>query len=237
GGGESGYIAPDPRDPEIVYAGSYGGEITRYDHRTEQEKNITPWPINPIGAAAADQKYRFQWTEPIIFSPHDPKVLYFAAQVLFKSSDEGMSWQIISPDLTRNDKSKQVAAGGPITKDNTGVEVYDTIFSVVESPQQKDLIWVGKDDGLVQVTTDGGKNWSNVTPKGMPEWGTVDMIEASPHAAGTAYVAVQRHKMEDFAPYIFKTTDFGKTWTSISKGIPAEAFVHAVREDKKRKGL
>lgn len=237
GGGESGYIAPDPHDPEIVYAGSYGGEITRYDHRTEEEKNITPWPINPIGAAAADQKYRFQWTEPIVFSPHDPKALYFAAQVLFKSSDEGMSWQIISPDLTRNDKSKQVAAGGPITKDNTGVEVYDTIFSVVESPLQKDLIWAGSDDGLVHVTTDGGKNWSNVTPKAMPEWGTVDMIEASPHAAGTAYVAVQRHKMDDFAPYIFKTTDFGKTWTSISNGIPADAFVHAVREDLKRKGL
>ncbi len=237
GGGESGYIAPDPHDPEIVYAGSYGGEITRYDHRTEQTKDVTPWPINPIGAAAADQKYRFQWTEPIVFSPHDAKTLYFAAQVLFKSSDEGMSWQIISPDLTRNDKTKQVAAGGPITKDNTGVEVYDTIFSVVESPLQKDLIWVGTDDGLVQVTTDGGKNWSNVTPKGMPEWGTVDMIEASPHAAGTAYVAVQRHKMDDFAPYIFKTTDFGKTWTSLSNGIPADAFVHAVREDRKRKGL
>ena len=237
GGGESGYLAPDPRDPEVVYAGSYGGEITRYDHRTEQEKNITPWPINPIGAAAADQKYRFQWTEPIVFSPHDPKTLYFAAQVLFKSSDEGMSWQIISPDLTRNDKGKQVAAGGPITKDNTGVEVYDTIFSVVESPLQKDLIWAGSDDGLVHVTTDGGKKWSDVTPKGMPEWGTVDMIEASPHAAGTAYVAVQRHKMDDFAPYIFKTTDFGKTWTSLTHGIPADAFVHAVREDPRRKGL
>jgi photosystem II stability/assembly factor-like uncharacterized protein len=237
GGGESGYIAPDPHDPEIVYAGSYGGEITRYDHRTEQTKDVTPWPINPIGAAAADQKYRFQWTEPIVFSPHDPKVLYFAAQVLFKSSDEGMSWQIISPDLTRNDKSKQVAAGGPITKDNTGVEVYDTIFSVVESPLQKDLIWAGSDDGLVHVTTDGGKNWSNVTPKGMPEWGTVDMIEASPHAAGTTYVAVQRHKMDDFAPYIFKTTDFGKTWTTLSNSIPGDAFVHAVREDRKRKGL
>jgi photosystem II stability/assembly factor-like uncharacterized protein len=237
GGGESGYIAPDPHDPEIVYAGSYGGEITRYDHRTGQEKNITPWPINPIGAAAIDQKYRFQWTEPIAFSPHDPKTLYFAAQVLFKSSDEGMSWQIISPDLTRNDKSKQVSAGGPITKDNTGVEVYDTIFSVVESPLQKDLIWAGSDDGLVHVTTDGGKNWSNVTPKGMPEWGTVDMIEASPHSAGTAYVAVQRHKMDDFAPYVFKTTDFGKTWTNIANGIPADAFVHTVREDLKHKGL
>jgi photosystem II stability/assembly factor-like uncharacterized protein len=237
GGGESGYIAPDPRDPEIVYAGSYGGEITRYDHRTEEVKNVTPWPVNPIGAAAADQKYRFQWTEPIVFSPHDPKTLYFAAQVLFKSSDQGMSWQIISPDLTRNDKSKQVAAGGPITKDNTGVEVYDTIFSVVESPVQKDLIWAGSDDGLVHVTTDGGKNWANVTPKAMPEWGTVSMIEASSYSAGTAYVSVQRHKMDDFAPYIFKTTDFGKTWTSIIGGIPADAFVHAVREDRKRKGL
>jgi photosystem II stability/assembly factor-like uncharacterized protein len=237
GGGESGYIAPDPRDPEIVYAGSYGGEITRYDHRTEETKNVTPWPINPIGAAAADQKYRFQWTEPIVFSTHDPKTLYFAAQVLFKSEDEGMNWKIISPDLTRNDKSKQVASGGPITKDNTGVEVYDTIFSVVESPVQKDLIWAGSDDGLVHVTTDGGKNWANVTPKTMPEWGTVSMIEASPHAAGTAYVSVQRHKMDDFAPYMFKTTDFGKTWSNISKGIPADAFVHAVREDKTRKGL
>ena len=237
GGGESGYIAPDPRDPQIVYAGSYGGEITRYDHRTDETKNVTPWPINPIGAAAADQKYRFQWTEPIVFSPHDPKTLYFAAQVLFKSSDEGMSWHIISPDLTRNDKTKQVAAGGPITKDNTGVEVYDTIFSVVESPLQKDLIWAGSDDGLVHVTTDGGKNWSNVTPKGMPEWGTVSMIEASPHTAGTAYISVQRHKMDDFAPYIFKTTDFGKTWTSLINGLPADAFVHAVREDRKRKGL
>jgi photosystem II stability/assembly factor-like uncharacterized protein len=237
GGGESGYIAPDPRDPEIVYAGSYGGEITRYDHRTGETQNVTPWPINPIGAAAADQKYRFQWTEPIVFSPHDPKTLYFAAQVLFKSSDEGMSWQIISPDLTRNEKSKQIPSGGPITKDNTGVEVYDTIFSVVESPVQKDLIWAGSDDGLVHVTTDGGKNWANVTPKAMPEWGTVSMIEASPFSAGTAYVSVQRHKMDDFAPYVFKTTDFGKTWTSIAAGIPADAFVHALREDKKRKGL
>ncbi len=237
GGGESGYIAPDPRDPEIVYAGSYGGEITRYDHRTDETKNVTPWPINPIGAAADAQKYRFQWTEPIAFSPHDPKALYFAAQVLFKSTDEGMSWQIISPDLTRNEKSKQVPSGGPITKDNTGVEVYDTIFSVVESPVQKDLIWAGSDDGLVHVTTDGGKNWANVTPKGMPEWGTVSMIEVSPYAAGTAFVSVQRHKMDDFAPYIFKTADFGKTWSSITSGIPADAFVHAVREDKKRKGL
>lgn len=237
GGGESGYIAPDPNDPEIVYAGSYGGEITRYDHHTGQEKNVTPWPINPIGAAAIDQKYRFQWTEPIVFSLHDPKTLYFAAQVLFKTTDEGMHWEVISPDLTRNDKTKQVAAGGPITKDNTGIEVYDTIFAVTESPKQKDLIWVGSDDGMIHITTDAGKNWQNVTPKAMPEWGTVSMIEASPFDAGTAYVAVERHKMDDFAPYAFKTTDFGTTWTSIISGIPADDYVHAVREDTARKGL
>ncbi|HEY6307060.1 MAG TPA: glycosyl hydrolase [Candidatus Angelobacter sp.] len=237
GGGESGYIAPDPRDPEIVYAGSYGGEITRYNHHTSEEMNITPWPINPIGAAAVDQKYRFQWTEPILISTHEPHALYFAAQVLFKSTDAGMTWQIISPDLTRNEKSKQQSSGGPITKDNTGVEVYDTIFSVAESPLKKDLIWAGSDDGLIQVTSDGGKNWSNVTPKAMPEWGTVSMIEPSPFDAGTAYVAVQRHKMDDFAPYIFKTTDLGKTWTSLTHGIPADAYVHAVRVDHKRKDL
>ncbi|HKT51163.1 MAG TPA: glycosyl hydrolase [Candidatus Angelobacter sp.] len=237
GGGESGYVAPDPHDPLIVYAGSYGGDITRYDHHTGEEQNITPWPINPIGAAAADQKYRFQWTEPIVFSLHDPHTLYFAAQVLFRTTDEGMHWQIISPDLTRNDKTKQVAAGGPITKDNTGVEVYDTIFSVTESPKQKDLIWAGSDDGLLHITTDAGKNWQNVTPKAMPEWGTVSMIEASPFDAGTAYVAVERHRLDDFAPYIFKTTDFGKTWSTLTSGIPAGNYVHAVREDPKRKGL
>jgi len=237
GGGESGYIAPDPRDPEIVYAGSYGGDITRYDHHTGEEQNVTPWPINPIGAAAVDQKYRFQWTEPIVFSLHDPKTLYFAAQVLFKTTDEGVHWQIISPDLTRNDKSKQVASGGPITKDNTGVEVYDTIFAVTESALQKDQIWTGSDDGLIQLTTDGGKNWTNVTPKNMPEWATVNMIEASQYEAGTAYVAADRHRLDDSAPYAFKTSDFGKTWTSITTGLPAEAYVHAVREDKKRKGL
>jgi hypothetical protein len=237
GGGESGYIAPDPHDPEVVYAGSYGGEITRYNHHTGEEMNVTPWPVNPIGSAAADQKYRFQWTEPIVFSPHDPNTLYFAAQVLFKTSDAGMNWKIISPDLTRNDKAKQQSSGGPITKDNTGVEVYSTIFSVVESTLQKDLIWTGSDDGLIQITTDGGKTWSNVTPKNMPEWGTVSMIEASHYDAGTAYVAVERHRLDDFAPYMFKTTDFGKTWTTITNGIPAGSYAHAVREDRKRKGL
>jgi photosystem II stability/assembly factor-like uncharacterized protein len=237
GGGESGYIAPDPTDPMIVYAGSYGGEITKYDHRTGQEQAVNPWPINPIGWAAADVKHRFQWTEPIVFSPHDPKTLYFAGEVLFKTTDAGMSWTVISPDLTRNDKAKQVASGGPITKDNTGVEVYDTIFSVVESPAAKGQIWAGTDDGLVQLTRDGGQHWENVTPTAMPEWGTVSMIEVSPTDAGTAYLAVERHKMDDFTPYIFKTTDFGKSWTKLVTGIPANVYVHAVRMDAKRAGL
>ncbi|MGB6477629.1 MAG: hypothetical protein WA872_07375 [Candidatus Sulfotelmatobacter sp.] len=237
GGGESGYIAPDPTDPEIVYAGSYGGEITRYDHRTGEEQSINPWPVNPIGWAAADVKHRFQWTEPIVFSPHDPKTMYFAGEVLFKTTDGGMSWTIISPDLTRNDKSKQASSGGPITKDNTGVEVYDTIFSVVESPLQKDLIWAGTDDGLVQLTRDGGQHWENVTPKAMPDWDTVSMIEASSRDAGTAYLAVERHKSDDFAPYVFKTTDFGKTWTKLVAGLPASDYVHAVRVDPRRPNL
>jgi photosystem II stability/assembly factor-like uncharacterized protein len=237
GGGESGYIAPDPTDPEIVYAGSYGGDISRYDHRTGEEQAINPWPVNPIGWAAGDVKHRFQWTEPIVFSPHDPKTMYFAGEVLFKTTDGGMSWNIISPDLTRNDKSKQLASGGPITKDNTGVEVYDTIFSVVESPVQKDLIWAGTDDGLVQLTRDGGQHWENVTPKAMPDWGTVSMIEASSHEAGTAYLAVERHKSDDFSPYVFKTTDFGKTWTKLVAGLPANDYVHAVRVDPRRPNL
>jgi photosystem II stability/assembly factor-like uncharacterized protein len=237
GGGESGYIAPDPTDPEIVYAGSYGGEITRYDHRTGEEQSINPWPVNPIGWAAGDVKHRFQWTEPIVFSPHDPKTMYFAGEVLFKTTDGGMSWTIISPDLTRNDKSKQAASGGPITKDNTGVEVYDTIFSVVESPVQKDLIWAGTDDGLVQLTRDGGQHWENVTPKAMPDWGTVSMIEASSRDAGTAYLAVERHKSDDFSPYVFKTADFGKTWTKLTMGLPANDYVHAVRIDPRHPSL
>lgn len=237
GGGESGYIAPDPSDPEIVYAGSYGGDISRFDHHTGEEQAINPWPVNPIGWAAADLKYRFQWTEPIVFSPHDQKTMYFAAQYLFKTTDAGMSWTIISPDLTRNDKSKQASSGGPITKDNTGVEVYDTIFSVVESPVQKDLIWAGTDDGLIQLTRDGGQHWENITPKAMPEWGTVSMIEASPHDAGTAYVAVERHKSDDFTPYVFKTTDFGKSWTKLVEGIPGNDYVHAVRVDPRHLNL
>ncbi len=237
GGGESGYIAPDPTDPDIVYAGSYAGYITRFDRRTNQDQVVSPWPENPSGYGVGSLKYRFQWTAPIVISPHDPKVLYEAAEVLFKSINGGMSWTAISPDLTRNDRSKQGASGGPITKDNTSVEYYDTIFAVAESPFQKDLIWVGSDDGLVHLTRDGGKNWSNVTPKEMPEWSMISLIEASPHEAGTAYLAVDRHKLDDYRPYIYQTKDFGRTWTKIAAGIPETSYVHAVREDPRRKGL
>ncbi len=237
GGGESGYVVPDPRDANIVYAGGNQGVITRWDKRTMQTQDITAWPIDYSGHGAKDMKYRMQWTEPIVLSPHDPDVLYTAAEVVFKSTDHGQSWNVISPDLTRNDKSKQESSGGPITKDNTSVEYYDTVFTLAESPVHKDLLWAGSDDGLVQITRDGGKNWTNVTPKGMPEWSLVSLIEASPHDAGTAYIALDCHKLDDVKPYIYKTTDYGKSWTKMVNGIPDGAYVHAVREDLQRKEL
>ncbi len=237
GGGESGYVVPKPDDANIVYAGSYGGHITRYDHRTRQAQAINPWPENTIGWGAGALKYRFQWTAPIATSPHDPNVVYHAANVLFKTTDGGKSWTIISPDLTRNDKSKQEPSGGPITGDNTSVEYYCTIFTAAESPKQKELIWVGTDDGLVHITRDGGKNWSNVTPKGLPEWSLISMVEPSPHDAATAYVAVDRHELDDFKPYAYKTNDYGKTWTPIVNGIPENTFIRVVREDPERRGL
>ena len=237
GGGESGFVVPDPRNPDIVYAGSYDGLITRFDKKDGQEQDISAWPLNPMGHAAAKLVHRFQWTAPIALSPEDPNVIYHGGEVLFKSTDAGMSWTAISPDLTRNDKSKQQSSGGPITQDNTSIEYYDTIFAIAESPLEKGLIWVGTDDGLVQLTRDGGKNWSNVTPKNLPEWSMISLIDPSPHDAGTAYVAVDRHRLDDFKPYIYKTTEYGKQWTKLVNGIPDTAYVHAVREDPKRKGL
>ncbi|HUY13225.1 MAG TPA: glycosyl hydrolase, partial [Terriglobia bacterium] len=231
GGGESGTIAPDPRDPDIVYAGSYDGLITRYNRHNGQVQAVTPWPDNPMGSGAAGLKYRFQWTMPIVISPHDPDVIYAGGQVLFKSSDRGTDWSVISPDLTRNDKSKQGSSGGPLTEDNTSVEYYDTIFAIAESPVTKGQIWVGSDDGLVHLTRDGGKTWTDVTPKQMPEWSRVDLIEASPSNAATAYLAIDRHKLDDLKPYIYVTHDYGKSWSEITNGIPATSFVHAVRED------
>lgn len=237
GGGESGYIAVHPENPQIVYAGSYGGYLTRYDHRTGQRRNITVHPDNPMGWGADELKYRFQWTFPILISRHNPERIYVGANVLFQSDDEGRSWTPISPDLTRNDKSKQEPSGGPITRDNTSVEYYDTIFALAESPHSPGTLWAGTDDGLVQLTRDQGKSWSNVTPEDLPEWSRVSLIEASPHQPGKAYVAANRYQLDDRRPYIFKTTDFGNTWTSITNGIAAEAFVRAVREDPDRPGL
>jgi photosystem II stability/assembly factor-like uncharacterized protein len=237
GGGEAGYIAPSPLDPNIVFAGDYEGLITRFDKRSGQAKNITSNPELSDGNGAATLEHRFQWTAPILISPNDPHVLYHAGEELLKTTDEGMHWEAISPDLTRNDKSKQKASGGPITMDDTGTEYYDTIFAVAESGLVKDLIWAGTDDGLIQITRDGGKNWTNVTPKDLPEWSRISQIDASPHDAGTAYVAVDRHQSDDLRPYIYKTSDYGKTWTKITNGIPDYTFVRVVREDPKRRGL
>ncbi|MBV8052260.1 MAG: hypothetical protein JOZ80_13790, partial [Acidobacteriaceae bacterium] len=237
GGGESGYVVPDPRDANIVYAGSGNGLVTRWDKRITQQQDITVWPVDYSGHGAKDMKYRLGWTEPIVISPHDADVIYTAGNIVFKSTNHGASWTAISPDLTRNDTSKQESSGGPITKDNTSVEFYDTVFTIAESPVQKDLLWAGTDDGLVQVTRDGGKNWSNVTPKGMPEWSLVSMIEASPQDAGTAYIALDCHKLDDVKPYVYKTTDYGKSWTKLVSGLPDGAYVHAVREDPQDKEL
>jgi photosystem II stability/assembly factor-like uncharacterized protein len=237
GGGESGWIAPDPRDSEIVYAGSYDNLITRQDHRTGQTRNINAWPDNPMGYGAESMKYRFQWSFPILFSPHDPKTLYIASNVLMKTENEGQNWQNISPDLTRDDKSKQKSSGGPITQDNTSIEYYDTIFTIAESPVAKGQIWAGTDDGLVQVTRDAGKTWSNVTPKGLPEWTRINTIEASPFDAGTAYVAATNYQQDDFHPYLFRTTDYGRNWKKIVNGIPETHFTRTIREDPNHRGL
>ena len=237
GGCESGYIAPHPKDPSIVYAGCYGGILTRFDKRTRQTQEIRAWPENPMGHAVSDLKYRWQWTAPIVISQHDPNTLYHAAQMLLKTTDNGNRWTAISPDLTRNDKAKQGPSGGPLTHDNTSVEYYNTIFVVTESPLEKGLIWVGTDDGLIHITRDSGKSWSNVIPRDLPEWSLISQIDASPHAAGAAYAAVDRHELDDFKPYIYKTSDYGKTWTRSNNGILEGAFVRAVREDPRRKGL
>jgi photosystem II stability/assembly factor-like uncharacterized protein len=233
GGGEAGHVASDPSDPNIVYAGEYGGTITYYDHRTRQARNVSAYPENPSAHGGEDLKYRFQWTAPIAVSPHNPKAVYHAANVLFRTTDGGQTWKAISPDLTRNDKSKQRWSGGPITGDNTGVEIYGTIFAVAESPVQKDLIWAGSDDGLVHLTRDGGMTWKNVTPGmgGMPPWGTVRVIEASRFAAGIAYVVVDNHRLDDNRPYLYRTTDFGETWSRLDGSLPQDVYLHTVRED------
>jgi photosystem II stability/assembly factor-like uncharacterized protein len=237
GGCESGYIAVRQDDPDVVFAGCYGGTLTRYDRRTGLSRNVSVWPENPMGWGAGDLKYRFQWTYPIVHSPLNANVLYAAANVLFRSSNDGQSWTPISPDLTRNDKAKQGASGGPITKDNTSVEYYDVIFAVAPSPLDSNLIWAGTDDGLVHVTRDGGATWANVTPRDLPEWALISIIEASPHDPGTAYLAATRYKWDDFRPFLYKTSDYGRSWRRITSGIPDDHFVRVIREDPARRGL
>jgi photosystem II stability/assembly factor-like uncharacterized protein len=237
GGGESGFIAPDPKDPDIIYANSDSGQMTRLDHRTNNFRDVSVYPLDVSGNGAADLKYRLQWTEPLFVSLHDSNVLYTAAQFVLRSPDQGRTWKAISPDLTRDDKSKQQPSGGPITLDITSVEYYDTVFALAESPLKPGLLWAGSDDGLIHVTQDDGRSWSDVTPKDLPPWSMVSIIEPSPHDAATAYAAIDRHKLDDLKPLIYRTHDSGKTWTRIAAGIPDGAYVHAVREDPVRQGL
>src|SRR5204863_3529530 len=224
GGGESGYIASNPRNPDIFFAGSYGGLMSRLDRRTGQERAINPYPDNPMGYASAGIAERFQWTFPIVIAPSDPSVLYVGSQHVWKSTNEGQAWTKISPDLTRHDPRTLGASGGPITKDNTGVETYATIFSIAPSPKDGAVIWTGSDDGYVQVTRDGGNTWRNVRPKDLPEFARISLVEASPFRPGTAYVAANRHQHDDFAPYVFRTDDYGETWTTIVSGVGPRDF-------------
>ena len=237
GGGESGYIAPHPTNPNLFYAGSQGALLTRFDRATGHTRDIQVYPLFFSGMPARDLKERWQWTFPIVFSPHDPKVLYTSSQHLWRTTNDGQSWERISPDLTRGDPKTLGDSGGPITKDQNGPEIYGTIFAVAPSMYGPGMIWTGSDDGLIYLTRDGGRNWANVTPKDLPEFSRVSIIEPSSHEAGTAYFAAKRYQLDDRAPYIFKTTDFGKTWTKITNGIRADDYVHVVRQDPLRQGL
>ncbi len=211
--------------------------MNRFDKRSEQSQDISAFPGDFSGHPASELEHRFNWTSPLLLSPHDPDALYWGADVVYKSTDHGHSWRIISPDLTRNDKSKQIASGGPLTKDITSVEYYDTVFALAESPLVKGMIWAGSDDGLVHLTADDGGHWRDVTPPAVPAWSSIDLIEPSHFDAQTAYIAVDRHKLDDVRPYAFRTRDGGRTWTSIVAGLPEGAVVHAVREDPVRRGL
>jgi len=236
-GGESAWIAVDPKDDDVVYGGSYDGFLTRMNHKTNTTRGINVWPDNPMGAGAEAMKYRFQWNFPIIFSKHNPNKLYTFSNHVHVTENEGQSWKLLSGDLTRNDPTKLGSSGGPITQDNTSVEYYCTIFAANESPLKEGLLWVGSDDGLIHVSKNGGESWENVTPTNMPEWSMVNSIEPSAFDEGTCYMAATRYKLGDFQPYLYKTTDYGKTWSKITNGIPNEHFTRVVKEDPKRKGL
>lgn len=235
-GGESGYIAPDPDNPDVTYGGSYGGYLNKYNYQTKQSDRIDVWPDNPMGSGAASLKYRFQWTFPIYISPHNSDALYATSQYVHRSMDEGMSWDRISPDLTRNDKAKQQESGGPITKDDTSIEYYNTVFSFAESVVEPGVLWAGSDDGLVHISKDNGETWEDVTPAGMPE-AMISIIDPSPHDAATAYLAATRYKFGDFTPMLYKTDNYGQSWTRINNGIPQGDFTRVIREDPNREGL
>ena len=236
-GGESAHIAVDPLDNDIVYGGSYGGYLTRLNHKNNSERGINVWPDNPMGYGAEGMKYRFQWNFPIHFSKHNPKKLYTFSNHVHLSEDEGQSWKVISPDLTTNTPEKLKSSGGPITQDNTGVEYYCTIFAANESPIKEGLIWVGSDDGLIHLTRNGGENWENVTPKDLPEWLMVNSIEPSAFDPAVCYLAGTLYKTGNFKPYLYKTVDYGKNWSLITNGIDAEHFTRVLRADPLKKGL
>jgi len=238
GGGETGFSVPDPRDPAIVYSGEYGGIITRFDERTRQARNVSIYPFNPSGHGAEDLRIRFQWTSPIVVSRHQPGLVYHAGNHLFRSKTGGQTWEMVSPDLTRNDRNKMKWSGGPITGDNTTVEVYGTIFALAESPKQAGILWAGTDDGLVHISKDEGKTWQDVTKNipGLPDWATIRCIEASPHDAGTAYLVADAHRLDNYHPYLWKTSDFGKTWTQLGEELDPDVYLHVVREDPVKKG-
>jgi photosystem II stability/assembly factor-like uncharacterized protein len=235
-GGESAFLAFDPDDPRYVLGGSYQGTIEVLDMQTQGSTNIMAAPIQYLGMDAKDMKYRFNWNAPIIWSQHEPNTFYHGAQVLLKTQDWGKTWTEVSPDLTRNEKAKQGKGGVPYTNEAVGAENYGTLAYVIESPHEAGVIWTGSDDGLVQLTRDNGKTWTKVTPKGLAEC-LVNAIEVSPHDPATAYIATTRYKFNDYTPAMYKTTDYGKTWTNISKGIPYGAFTRVVREDTKVKNL
>ncbi|MEM6794100.1 MAG: glycosyl hydrolase [Acidobacteriota bacterium] len=236
-GCECGHVVAKPDDPEIVFGGCYGGVLERVDHRTGASTMVSVWPDDPMGWGASELKYRFQWNFPIFFSPHDPDRLYTAAQVLFRSDDLGQTWEEISGDLTRNDKSKQGSSGGPITQDNTSVEYYAAIFAALESPHEKGVLWTGSDDGLIHLSRDDGGSFANVTPEALPEWTMINSMEAHPFEKGGLYVAGTRYKLDDFAPYLYRTTDYGETWQRIDSGIPRDHFTRVIRADPDRPGL
>ncbi len=235
-GCECGFIAVDPLHDDIVYGGCYLGVIERYDHETQLNRGVDVWPNITLGDGAEAAHYRFQWNFPIFFSPHDPKKLYTASNHLHVTTNEGQTWKEISPDLTRNDTSKLHSSGGPITKDNTTVEYYCTIFAAAESPRVKDLLWTGSDDGLIHVSQDGGANWKNVTPVFLPEWIMINSIEPDPHLDGGCYVAATMYKWGDYKPYLLRTKDYGKTWEMINTGIAENHFTRVIRSDPEAKG-